>query len=244
MTDSDIFLSVVAPAYNEEESIEAVIREWGKVLEKCEYATEIVIGNDGSTDGTKQILEQLMEEFPNLRAVHSNQNGGYGDALFKAVYASRGQYVVTIDSDGQFDLADHKVLLQRCLSGPFDAVTGYRMGKKDTLLRVVADRTLNLIVKVLFGLKFKDTNCALKVFKGDLIRGMKIEARFYPTPTETLLRLAEMGAKVGELGIQHIERTAGKSHLKLFRTGWDMFWFLIYMKLKLFLKRKKVIEVF
>lgn len=242
-TNSDIFLSVVAPAYNEEENIEAVIRNWEKVLEKCEHATEIVIGNDGSTDRTKQILEQLTEEFPNLRAVHSKQNGGYGDALFKAIYASRGQYVVTIDSDGQFELSDY-LLLQECLKDGYDAVTGYRMGKKDTFLRVLADRALNVIVRVLFGLRYKDTNCALKLIKGDIIRKMTIEARFYPTPTEILLRLKEQGVQIGEVGIHHKERVGGQSHLRLIRTGWDMFLFLIYMRLKLFLKRTRVINDF
>lgn len=243
-TNSNIFLSVVAPAYNEEENIEAVIRDWEKVLEKCEHATEIVIGNDGSTDRTKQILEQLTEEFPNLRAVHSKQNGGYGDALFKAIYSSRGQYVVTIDSDGQFELSDHLPLLQECLKNNYDAVTGYRMGKKDTFLRVLADRALNVIVRVLFGLKYKDTNCALKLIKGDIIRKMTIEARFYPTPTEILLRLKEQGAQIGEVGVRHKERIGGQSHLKLIRTGWDMFLFLIYMRLKLFLKRNRIINDF
>lgn len=239
--NSDIFLSVVAPAYNEEDNIEAVIRNWEKVLEKCEHATEIVIGNDGSTDRTKQILEQLMEEFPNLRAVHSKQNGGYGDALFKAIYASRGQYVVTIDSDGQFELSDYLLLLE-CLKDDYDAVTGYRMGKKDTFLRVLADRVLNIIVRVLFGLRYKDTNCALKLIKGDIIRKMTIEARFYPTPTEILLRLKEQGVRIGEVGIHHKERVGGQSHLRLLRTGWDMFLFLIYMRFKLFLKRTRVIN--
>lgn len=244
MPDSEIFLSVVAPAYNEEANIEAVIRYWQKVLQGCDYISEIVIGNDGSTDRTREILEGLAKEFPNLRVVNSQKNGGYGDALFKAVYASRGKYVVTIDSDGQFDLADYKLLLEECLKGQFDAVTGYRMGKKDTFLRVLADRVLNFIVRMLFGLKFKDTNCALKIFKGEMIRDMKIEAMFYPTPTETLLRLVQADAKIGQVGISHTERAGGKSHLKLFRTGWDMFWFLIYMRMKLFLRKRRVIEVF
>ena len=240
--NSDIFLSVVAPAYNEEENIEAVIRNWEKVLEKCEYATEIVIGNDGSTDGTKQILEKLMDEFSNLRVVHSKQNSGYGDALFKAIYASRGQYIVTIDSDGQFELSDHASLLEHCRQKECDGVTGYRMGKKDTFFRVLADRVLNVIVRVLFGLKYKDTNCALKVVKGELIRKMKIEARSYLTPTEILLRLHEQGAMIGEVGIQHRERQGGQSHLKLVRTGLEMFLFLVYIRLKIFLKRRRIIE--
>ena len=172
----DIFLSVAAPAYNEEANIEAVIRNWEEILSRCDYSTEIVIGNDGSTDKTPEILDRLAVEFGNLRVVHSVVNGGYGDALFRAIYASRGQYVATIDSDGQFDVRDCLSLLQECINGQYDAVAGYRMGKKDTFFRILADRALNLIVRTLFRINYRHTNCALKVFKGDLVREMIIEA--------------------------------------------------------------------
>ena len=242
MSDNGVFLSVVAPAYNEEENIESVVRDWQQVLDGCEYAGEIVIANDGSTDKTQEILDRLAKEYSNLRVVHSRENGGYGDALLKAIKASTGEYVVTLDSDGQFELSDHGGLLEHCRRKECDGVTGYRMGKKDAFLRVLADRALNVIVRVLFGLKYKDTNCALKLFKGELIRKMKIEARAYPTPTEILLRLHEQGAMIGEVGIEHRERQGGQSHLKLVRTGLDMFLFLLYMRWKIFLKRRRIIE--
>jgi len=212
------------------------------VLGGSGYATEIVIANDGSTDRTKEILEGLAEEYSNLLVVNSEQNGGYGDALFKAINASSGEYVVTTDSDGQFELSDYEQLLEHCRQRQYDAVTGYRMGKKDTLMRVFADRALNVIVRVFFGLKYKDTNCALKVFRGELIRKMAIEAMSYPTPTEIMVRLKESGARVGEVGVRHRERAGGQSHLKLFRTGLKMFLFLVYMRWKIFLKRRRIID--
>lgn len=241
-SNSSVFLSVVAPAYNEEENIESVIRNWEEVLERSDYRTEIVIANDGSTDRTKDILEGLAGEYSNLRVVNSEQNGGYGDALFKAINASSGEYVVTTDSDGQFEPGDYEQLLEHCRERQYDAVTGYRMGKKDTFMRVFADRALNVIVRVLFGLKYRDTNCALKVFGGELIRKMAIEATSYPTPTEIMVRLKESGARIGEVGVQHRERTGGRSHLKLFQTGLNMFLFLIYMRWKISLKRRRIID--
>lgn len=237
-----IKISVVAPAYNEQDNIEKVVRHWENILESCDHTNEIVITNDGSTDKTLEVLQRLGEEFSNLRIVNSQVNGGYGDALSKAIYASKGEYVVTIDSDGQFELSDYQQMFEVCLDNGYDAVTGYRMGKKDTLLRVFADRVLNIIVRVLLGLKFKDTNCALKLVKGDIIRKMNIEAKAYPTPTEILLRLKEQGLKVGEVGVSHKEREAGQSHLKFMRTGINMFSFLLYMRWKISLKRLRVIN--
>lgn len=242
MANDKVYLSVVAPTYNEEASIEAVIQGWEKILEKADYTTEIVIGNDGSNDRTKEILDSLMKSYPNLKVVHSHKNGGYGDALFNAIYASQGKYVVTIDSDGQFELSDYTKLLDECVKKQYDAVTGYRKSKRDTFLRVLADRALNIIIRVLFGLRYKDTNCALKLFKGKLIRKMRIEARAYPTPTEILIRLQEQGARIGEIQINHKERMGGKSHLNLLKTGYFMFLFLLYLRMKLWLKRTQVIN--
>ncbi|MFX0052811.1 MAG: glycosyltransferase family 2 protein [Candidatus Hermodarchaeota archaeon] len=241
MSNENVFLSVVAPAYNEEENIRNVIGEWQAVLSKANYNSEIVIANDGSTDKTREILETLTFEYPNLSVVHSEKNMGYGDALFKAIYASKGEYVVTIDSDGQFELSDYSRLLDECIKKKYDVVTGYRTGKKDTFMRVLADRALNSIVRVLFGLKFKDTNCALKVYQGELIRSLTIEARAYPTPTEILIRLKNKGVKIGEMAIQHKHRIGGQSHLKLLQTGWSTLLFLIYMRIKLFLKKFQII---
>lgn len=242
MGDKDVFLSLVAPAYNEDASIEAVIRGWQEVLSNQDYSTEIVICNDGSTDRTVEILEGLKSEYPNLRVVHSSRNKGYGDALSRAIQASRGDYVVTIDSDGQFDLRDYPRLLDMCMTCGYEAVTGYRMGKKDTFIRVLADRFLNLIMRLFFGMRFNDTNCALKVFRGDLIRGIEIEARSYPTPTEIMIKIDDLGVRMGEIGIQHRERMAGKSHLKVVRSSFSMGLFLIYLGCKKLLKRLHIIN--
>jgi len=242
MKGKDILISVVAPAYNEEENIEVVIRNWNAVLAESGDAAEIVVCDDGSTDRTPLILEELRKKIEDLRVVRASRNGGYGDALFKAIYASRGEYVVTLDSDGQFDLSDYPRLLEECRRKKYDVVTGYRVTKRDSFLRVAADRVLNLIVRGLFGLPYRDTNCALKIFKGDLIRKVCVEARAYPTPTEIMIRLKEQGACIGEVAIQHYERTGGKSHLKLFHTGWEMLLFLVYLRYKLFLKRARIIN--
>jgi dolichol-phosphate mannosyltransferase len=82
------------------------------------------MGNDGSTDGTRKIQEGLVRDYANLRVVHLQKNGGYGDALFKAIYASKGKYVVTLDSDGQFELSDYHNLLDKRIKNGYDVVIG------------------------------------------------------------------------------------------------------------------------
>jgi dolichol-phosphate mannosyltransferase len=232
---------VAAPCYNEAEGIEAVVDAWEAILAARPEPTEIVLCNDGSTDDTQEVLERLCARVPRLRVVHNAVNGGYGRALSSAIAATRGEYVVTIDSDGQFDLADAFGLLEELERGGYDGVTGRRMGKKDSAVRVLGDRGMNLLVRTLFGTRLRDTNCAIKVVKGDLLRGLRLEARGYPTPTEICLRLAARGYRLGERGVTHRERAAGASKLHPWRTAWSFLRFLFYLRLKLKLCRARII---
>lgn len=234
-------LSVAAPCFNEAESIAAVVAEWDRVLDGWPRAAEIVLCNDGSTDGTGAILEGLRTRHPRLRVVSFERNGGYGRALSAAIDATRGEWVATIDSDGQFDLADGLRLLELAEREGLDGVTGYRQAKQDSLFRVLADRALNRLVRLMFGLDLRDTNCALKVVRGRVLRGLRIEARGYPTPTEICVRLQARGVRLGEAGVAHRERAGGASKLHPWRTGWNFLRFLLYLRRKLKLHRDRII---
>ncbi len=240
--NKDIFLSVVAPVYNEEENIENVVSYWNKVLDSAEFASEIVLTNDGSTDNTASILARLQKELPRLKVVSFERNGGYGKALTTSIQASSGEWVVTLDSDGQFDLKEYAGLLDKALSEGLDGVTGYRKKKEDTRFRVFADRTLNLIVRTMFRVRFRDTNCALKLIKGSFIRRTNIEARGYPAPTELTVKLCKIGASIGEMGITHIERQGGLSKLNPFAVSINFLKFLFYLRFKIYLYDKKIIH--
>lgn len=235
-------VSVVAPCFDEAEGIEAVVREWDAVLSEQPYASEIVVCDDGSKDATPRVLGRLAAELPRLRVVRHEDNGGYGRALSAAIAASVGDVVVTIDSDGQFDLRDGISLVRHLEQGGYDCVTGRRRRKADSALRVAADRGLNRLVRTLFDVDLDDTNCALKAVRGDRLRGLRIEARGYPTPTEIVVRLAAAGARIGELPVAHLERTAGASKLRPFRTAVSMARFLLYLRARLGLYRDGILQ--
>jgi glycosyltransferase involved in cell wall biosynthesis len=240
----EIFLSICAPAYNEEETIETVVRHFDDVLAEGKLPGEIVIGNDGSTDRTATILQSLQAELPRLRVVCLPENRGYGAALSAAVAASRGKYVLTLDSDGQFDAAEFPALLAELLRGGYDLVTGYRQEKQDRITRVLADRAFNMMVRGLFRLPLRDTNCALKLIDGQLARALKVEARGFPTPTELLVKAQTLGYHIGEVAITHHERAGGTTKLKALRTSWQMAVFLVYLKYKQILYRTRILNSF
>ncbi|HEY8427048.1 MAG TPA: glycosyltransferase family 2 protein [Sandaracinaceae bacterium] len=236
-----IRVSVVAPCFDEAEGIEAVVRAWDALLARQPYESEIVVCDDGSRDETPSILARLARELPRLVVVTLPENGGYGRALSAAIAKSRGEIVVTIDSDGQFDLEDGLGLARMLEERGLDAVTGYRRAKADTPLRVAADRGLNQLVRRLFGVRLRDTNCALKAVRGERLRRLRIEARGYPTPTEIVLRLAAEGARIAEAPVDHHPRPAGRSKLTPVRTAWAMARFLLYLRARLSLYRDRII---
>lgn len=239
--NKNIFLSVASPVYNEEKNIEQVVRNWNTILNSADFVSEIVVTNDGSTDKTLDILTQLKKEITRLKIVNHEKNCGYGQALSSSIKNSSGEWVVMLDSDGQFDLGEYALLLEKARKEKLDGVTGFRKKKQDTITRVLADRILNKIIKFFFNVKFRDTNCALKLIRGDMLRRIDLEAKGYPTPTEIVIKLSTIGARLGELGITHFKREVGISKLSPIRTGINFMKFLLYLKIKINLYNKKLL---
>jgi glycosyltransferase involved in cell wall biosynthesis len=221
-----------------------VVRHWADVIGESGLPGEIVIGNDGSTDGTAGILQRLKGEIACLRVVDLPKNRGYGAALSAAVGASRGKYVLTLDTDGQVDAAEYPPLLAELERGGFDLVTGYRQQKRDRPMRVLADRAFNVLVRGLFGLRLRDTNCALKLIEGRAARDLKVDARGFPTPTELLVKAQTLGYRIGEVAITHHERAGGTTKLHAVRTSWQIALFLVYLKHKQILYRARILNSF
>jgi glycosyltransferase involved in cell wall biosynthesis len=221
-------ISVVSPAYNEAEGIRGVVSEWIGTLDGLGRPWEIIVVDDGSTDGTAEAVEGLAH--PRVQVLRLAANLGYGPALSAALARVKGRHVVTTDSDGQFKLSDLPALLAKLEGEGLDVVTGWRREKQDSWPRVAADRLLNLIVRLGFGIRLRDTNCALKVMTLAAARGLRLEAVGFPTPTEVVARAAAQGLKIGEAPVGHHPRTAGSSKLRPFRGGVQFILFLMYLR--------------
>lgn len=240
MAEQKNSISIVMPAFNEAENIEETVRNCFSTLGKLGVEGEVVVTDDGSFDKTLNILKNLSAEFPRLKIVIHAKNQGYGAALKDAVAAAKGEYIVSIDSDGQFDISEIPLLIEQKDKG-FDVVTGYRKKKKDSLFKVFADRGLNVIVKSMFGVDYRDTNCAFKIYSPGVLDKIEIEARGYQAPTEILMKLRALGYSIGEVGVSHFARGKGKSALNPLSTMYKMFTFLVYLRLKIHLYRRKII---
>lgn len=235
------FISIVMPAFNEEANIEKTVTACLEALKVIKSDGEVVVTNDGSSDRTLERLKKLSQRFPNLKIVNHKENLGYGAALKSAILASEGDYVVTIDSDGQFDILELPVLFNNAVNGTA-VVTGYRRKKADTAFRVIANKGLNLLVTALFGIRLNDINCAFRVYKGELIRKINIESRGYQAPSEIMIKLFNLGYKIQEVEVSHFERKGGRSTLQPLKVIGQMSTFLIYLKLKTLLYRRGIIN--
>lgn len=239
--EDKVAVSVVMPAYNEEANIEKTVRACARALSTLGKKGEIVVTNDGSRDGTLEILKSLALEVPNLVVVNHQRNRGYGAALNSAIRASRGEYIVTIDSDGQFDIGELPYFFANSLNGS-SVVTGYRKKKKDTLFRVLANRGLNSLIRVLFGANFNDINCAFRLFRGEALRAIYIESSGYQAPSEIILKMKSLGHNVKEIGVEHYAREGGRSALKPLKTIMETSAFLAYLRIKVFLYKRGMLN--
>jgi len=202
-------LSLVLPAHNEFNNIPVVTQRALEVLPELAESFEIIVVDDGSTDGTGALIDRLAVENPTIRAVHHPKNRGYGAALTSGFQAATGDFIMFMDSDQQFDIADLSYLSP--FVGQYDIVAGYRIDRQDARYRILYARMFKLAVRFLFGVNLRDTDCAFKVFRADLLKTMKLESPGALINTEILAKSRRSRASHIEVGVHHYPRATGES---------------------------------
>jgi glycosyltransferase involved in cell wall biosynthesis len=200
-------LSLVLPAYNEEENIGDVTREALIALPRFTDTFQIVVVDDGSRDRTAEVAEAFARQDARVRVVRHERNRGYGAALVTGFAATDGDYVMFMDADRQFDINDLRLLTP--FASDFDIVAGFRMERNDPLHRRVFAETFNVAVRVLFGVHMRDIDCAFKLFRGDLLRSLQLSAPGALINTEIQAKARRQQARVQQVGVHHYPRVAG-----------------------------------
>ncbi len=200
-------LSLVLPAHNEEGNLETVVRGALDVLPSVASAFDIIVVDDGSRDATPAIADRLAATDQRVRVIHHPQNRGYGAALSSGFAASTGDHVMFMDADRQFDIAEIRLLTPFAPS--YDIVAGFRMERNDPIHRRLFAEIFNLTVRVLFGVHLRDIDCAFKMFRGDLIRSLKLSAPGALINTEIQAKSRRQRATLQQVGVHHYPRVAG-----------------------------------
>lgn len=227
-----IRLSIAAPAYNEAEGIAAVVAEWHDFLSSQDLAEfEIVICNDGSKDDTGVLLDRLALTCPRLMPLHFAANQGAAAALNAAIAATTGDWVLLLDSDGQFPIQNLPRTLEALRRTGGLAAIGVRQ-KKDVAFARFGSWASGVLCNMAHGSRLQDFNSAFKLVSGPVLRGLGLEAKGMNYSTEVTSRLLERGIVPVEVAIEHRPRSTGASSMKLLRGARDRFLFVIYVLLR------------
>jgi len=209
-------LSVISPVYNEEESVVLLHQAVTRALEPLALQWELVLVDDGSTDGSVKQLEALAAQDPqHVRVVELRRNFGQTTAIAAGIDHSQGEIVVLIDADLQNDPADIPMLLEKLNEG-YDVVSGWRVNRQDTYItRTLPSHIANGLISRVTGVHLHDYGCTLKAYRREVITGFRLYGemhRFIPVYAKWV------GAKIIEVPVQHHPRRFGKAKYGLERT--------------------------
>ncbi len=201
-------ISAVLPAHNEVENLAAVVRPLAAALERLVDRFEIVIVNDGSSDGTADLADKLALEDERVHVVHHAVNQGYGAALVSGFDDGCCDWLFFTDADGQFDVCEIKSLVE--LAGEHDFIVGYREARDDPWHRRLYGRLFSWSVRTLFGVNVRDVNCAYKLFRRDLIAQAPLQTRGALINAEILVVAKQKGVDPVEVPVTHRPRRHGE----------------------------------
>jgi glycosyltransferase involved in cell wall biosynthesis len=200
-------ITALVPAYNEADNLEPLLQKLTADLRAVGKSYEILVVDDGSTDGTLERLRQLHRTVPHLRAIVFRTNYGKSAALSVGFAAARGRSVVTLDADLQDDSAEIGPLLRKLDEG-YDLVSGWKQKRQDPILKTVPSKLFNAVTSSMTGVKLHDMNCGLKAYRSEVVKTVRLRGelhRFIPV-------LAHWnGFRVGELRTVHHPRLHGKT---------------------------------
>lgn len=206
--ETSVDLSVIIPVFNEQENLSPLANELVTVLEELGLAYEILFVDDGSLDGSYETLEQLHKENPQIRVIQFRRNFGQTAAFAAGFEHARGNFIATLDADGQNDPADIAVLLAKMQEGDYDVIAGWRVNRKEPLLRRILSGMANRIISLSTRIVIHDRGCSLKLFRSDLAKSLRLYGQLHRFLPELA---SSVGAKVAEAPVNDRPRRFGKS---------------------------------
>ena len=227
-------LSVFFPAYNDAGTIASLVISAVRVAGTLTPDFEVIVVNDGSSDDTPRILDELARVYPqHVRIVHHPRNRGYGGALRTGFAAATKDLIFYTDGDAQYDPAEMAELWPK-MTDDVDWVNGWKISRSDPLHRIVIGRLYHHMVKLLFGLNVRDVDCDFRLMRRRIFDVVRLEKDSGVICLEMMKKFQDAGFRVAEHPVHHYHRTYGKSQFfnfrRIFRTAIDvmkLWWALV-----------------
>ena len=208
--DYPLDLSVIVPLYNEEASLPELTEWISRVVAAQGWKHEVILIDDGSTDGSWSVIESLRMQDPALHGIRFRRNYGKSAALFCGFKEARGRVVITMDADLQDSPDEMPELYRMVVEENYDVVSGWKQHRKDnTLTKNLPSKLYNATARSITGIKLHDMNCGLKAYKNEVVKSIEVYGemhRYIPY----LAKNAGYG-KIGEMRVHHQKRKYGKS---------------------------------
>jgi glycosyltransferase involved in cell wall biosynthesis len=229
------------PAYNDAGTIPSMIVMAFKALAQVTNDYEVIVVNDGSQDRTAEVLAEMARFYPHLRVITHPQNRGYGAALRTGFASASKEWIFYTDGDAQYDpheLAD----LVAALREGVEWVNGYKIERSDPWHRIIIGRLYHHLVKIVFGLPLRDTDCDFRLFRRSLLDRVQLESDTGTIALEMVKKFSDAGCLVVEVPVHHYHRAYGKSQFFNFPRLWRTGLHLVQLWWKLVVKREHLTQ--
>ena len=218
-------LSIFFPACNDAATIPSMVIAAVQTASRLTPDFEVLVVNDGSTDGTAAMADELTRLYPQVRVVHHDRNKGYGGALRSGFAAATKEFIFYTDGDAQYDPREMERLWAHMGPG-VDLVNGYKISRSDPLHRIFIGRVYHHTVKLLFGLKMRDVDCDFRLLRRSIFDRVQLEKSSGVICLEMMKKIHDAGFTIAEVPVHHYHRAYGKSQFfnfrRIFKTAVDV----------------------
>ncbi len=209
-------ISAFFPAYNDAGTIGDLVITALQTLQQITPDYEVVVVNDGSTDHTARVLNELARRNPRVRVIHHDRNRGYGAALRTGFANARKEWVFYTDGDGQYDPRE-LLRLVRAVRDDVDIVNGYKIFRCDPLHRIVFGLVYHHVTRLAFGFRLRDVDCDFRLIRRRVLERVPLESNTGVICVEMVKKFQDAGFRFAEVPVCHFHRVYGKSQFFQFR---------------------------
>jgi len=212
-------ISVFFPAYNDGGTIPSMVLTALMTLKTLADDYEVIVVDDGSSDYTPQVLDELACRYPELRVIHHPRNTGYGGALRTGFSSATKDLIFYTDGDAQYDPRE-MVRLYEVWSDQVDFVNGFKISRSDPLHRVIIGRVYHWTVRLAFDLHLRDVDCDFRLMRRSVFDTVRLQSDSGVICVELMKKVQDAGFRIAEVPVHHYHRAYGKSQFFNFRRIW------------------------